>query len=78
MVLAVDFNKGFDSVKRETLVSVLQDYKVPGGVVDYLLRSYCEGRTIIGVGDKEIEMEVESGIRQGCTVSPALFRLVTR
>ena len=44
-------------------MSVLQDYNVAGGIVDNLLRSYCGDRTIIGVGDKEIEMEVESGIR---------------
>ena len=58
-------------------MSFLQDYKMPGRVVNYSLRTYCWEKRILGVGDREIEMEVKSRISQGCTVSSVLFKLVT-
>ena len=29
------------------------------------------------VGDREVKMDINSGIRRGCTASPLLFKMVT-
>ena len=52
-------------------------YKVHPKIIDSIVNIYKEDKTKIKVGDTEIEMEITSGIRQGCTGSTVLFKLIT-
>ena len=46
-------------------------------MLDFVVRVYCGDETELEVGGSRIRMRVESGIRQGCTGSPAIFKLIT-
>ena len=77
MVVAVDFRKAYDSVRREKVLEVLKDLKVPVEIVDMIKRGYVGDRTKVEVGDSKVLVEVNSGIRQGCTALPLIFKLIT-
>lgn len=77
-VMSVDYAKAYDSVKRDSLISILMDYKIHPNLIDVVTGLYTDDTTDIAIGgDKEIEMIVTSGIRQGCTASTTLFKLST-
>ena len=77
VVVAVDFRKAYDSIRREKVLEVLKDMKVPVEIVDLIKRGYVGDRTRVEVGDSKVLVEVNSGIRQGCTASPLIFKLIT-
>ena len=77
VIIAVDFKKAYDSIKRQKLIEVMKDYKMPMEMIDLLMRLYSGDMTSVKVGKVEVDMEVDSGIRQGCTASPVLFKLIT-
>ena len=78
-VLSVDFSKAYDSLKRENVIEVLKKYKIHANIMEILKNVYTGDWTNIIIGDKKIKMDVSSGrpIRQGCTASTTLFKLVT-
>ena len=67
----VDLIKAYDSVNRSALVAVLQSYGVTQQLVDIIQALYsgtwCQVRT---VDDTSEALEVRSGVRQGCVLSP--------
>ena len=77
VVVAVDFKKAYDSIKREKVLMVLKKYKVPEELVELTNVLYCGDKTVIEMGGGGVEIEVDSGIRQGCTASPLFFKLIT-
>ena len=78
VIVGIDFEKAYDSVKRDKLIEIMRDYKIQGEIIDFISRIYTGDRTIVGIGKgREIEIELESGIRQGCTASTVLFKMVT-
>ena len=79
VAIAIDFNKkAYDSIKRETMVQILKELRIDSKIIDFIVRIYREGSTKIQLEkNKEIEIEVTSGIRQGCTASNVLFKLIT-
>ena len=72
----VDYEKAFDSVDRETLWKLLRHYGVPQKIVDIIKESY-EGFTCRVVHDGQLtnSFNVNTGVRQGCLLSPFLFLL---
>ena len=56
---------------------ILQELSIDSKIIDFIVRIYREDSTKIQLEkNKEIEMEVTSGIRQGCTASTVLFKLI--
>ena len=76
-LVSVDFSKAFDSIKRETIVEVLKEYRVDERVIDLVVRIYVEDKTRIAIAEEELTIDVESGIRQGCTASTTFFKMIT-
>jgi len=77
VVVAIDFCKAFDSVARRMLIEALKYYKCDPKVIDVVAKIYWQDRTrIVREGEEIGEIEVTSGIRQGCTGSPQLFLMV--
>ena len=70
----VDLTKAYDSVDCTALVEVLRSYGVPHQLVDIIQELHtdtrCHVRTADGVSD---DFQVNSGVRQGCVLSPLLF-----
>ena len=60
------------------MVQILKELRIDGKIIDFIVRIYVGDSTKIQLEkNKEIEIEVTSGIRQGCTVSTVLFKLIT-
>ena len=78
VAIAIDFKKAYDSIKRETMVQILKEFRIDSKIIDFIVRIYREVSAKIQLEkNKEIEIEVTSGIRQGCTASTVLFKLIT-
>ena len=72
----IDLKKAYDSVPREALWMALEKLGVPEQLTD-LIRSFHQGmKAKIRLEDEVLEeIEVNSGLRQGCCIAPALFNL---
>merc|ERR1712121_280788 len=73
----IDFKKAYDSIDRKKLIEVLIDYKINPLIIDLIVQMYKNDNTVIKLGSLSERVEVTSGIRQGCCISPLLFKLVT-
>ena len=73
----VDFRKAFDSVHRNTLWKILHAYGIPPKIISIIKTFYEKFECSIIMGNALAEwFPVQSGVRQGCIISPILF-LVT-
>ncbi len=70
----VDYEKALDSVDREVLWKLLRYYGIPSKMVNLIKSSY-EGMTcrVIHAGQLTTSFRVNTGVRQGCLLSPFLF-----
>ena len=60
------------------MVEILKELRKDGKIIDFIVRIYREHSTKIRLEENgEIEIEVTSGIRQGCTASTELTKLIT-
>ena len=76
-VTAIDFTKAFDSIHRTKMIEMLIKYKCDPALIDIIASLYTDDNTKLFLNNKEIaEMNITSGIRQGCTGSPLLFTIV--
>ena len=77
-VVAVDYSKAFDSVKRGKMIQALKDYKIDPKVIESVASIYTGDVTQIRLNEDTMEeIEVTSGIKQGCTGSTSYFKIVT-
>ena len=77
VVVSIDFKKAYDSIKREEMIQVMKEYRIHPEVIDILAEVYQGDSTKIRIEGEEINMQVTSGIKQGCTCSTTLFKLIT-
>ena len=77
IVVAIDFIKAFDSIDRKKMIEVLIKYKIHPYIIDTIAKVYSIDKTIVKMGDREEEMKVTTGIKQGCTASTELFKIIT-
>ena len=52
-------------------------YKIHPNIIDIVSRVYKDDFTKIEIGDLEENIDITSGIKQGCTGSTTLFKLIT-
>ena len=72
----VDLQKAYDSVSREKIWKVLDEYGVKGELLQAVQAMYVDGRTRSKVGRMASELFVVCrGVRQGCTLSPWLSKV---
>jgi hypothetical protein len=75
----VDFSKAFDSLAWDQMWQVLSWQGVPEPILDVIRRMYVGSTIAIRMtpdGMLETPFQQRVGIRQGCSLSPALFVLV--
>ena len=77
-ILSIDYTKAFDSVQRGKLIEILKSYKIHENIIDILAQVYQGDSTEIIINNKKYaEIDISSGIRQGCNISALLFVMVT-
>ena len=76
-LLFVDFEKAFDSLDREAMWRILRHYGIPNKIINMLKVQY-QGFTcqVLHGGTMTEPIEVKTGVRQGCLLSPLLFLVV--
>lgn len=82
-MLFLDIAKAFDSVSHQALLRLLKAMKFPGRFISLIEAIYSNDgenpnrvRFIINGGLTEEHVNVESGTRQGCPLSPLLYILL--
>ena len=73
----IDFKKAYDSINRRKLIEVLIKFKINPLIISLIIQMYEGDRTTIQLGKMKSTIEVTSGIRQGCSISTLLFKMVT-
>ena len=78
-VASIDYNsKAFDSIKRSRMIEALMMYRVHPLVIEVIANIYQGDSTIINLNNNTSEeIPVTSGIRQSCTGSTVLFKIIT-
>lgn len=73
-IVFVDFKKAFDSIHRPSLWRILRSYGLPEKIV-CLIKLLYEGFECSVIVDNSLSewFPVETGVRQGCILSPILF-----
>ena len=77
IIIAIDFAKAFNSINRVALLRALTTYGCDPAMIDIIVKLYTGDYTKIYKCNAKIgQIEVQNGIRQGCTGSPQLFVLI--
>ena len=72
----LDFLKAFDSLSREAIWKLLAHYGVPEKIISMIKCIYRDFKCkVIHKGKLSSEFSVETGVRQGCLLSPLIFIL---
>ena len=72
----IDYVKAFDSLDRNVLWHLMANYRIPSKII-LLVKNTYEGTNcrILHEGGLTESFSIESGVRQGCLLSPFLFLL---
>ncbi|XP_052233243.1 uncharacterized protein LOC127846107 [Dreissena polymorpha] len=75
-VVFVDFEKAFDSLHRDSLWKILRHYGIPKKIVN-VIRSLYENfeRRVVHNNQVTEPFKVETGVKQGCILSPLFFSM---
>lgn len=76
-LMFIDFERAFDSIDHKAIWKVLRERGVPTKVVNIIAELYSRTSCrVIHRGMLSEKVPVESGVKQGCPLSPLLFNLV--
>ena len=72
----IDFQKAFDSIWHDGLLSKLMSYKMGGRSYRLTSEMYCRSKCAIKCGNRRTKFfDYNRVVRQGCILSPLLFNL---
>ena len=72
----VDLQKAYDTVPLNMLWPCLERQQIPRVYIHAAKKLYCGGTSAVKVGNEvSKEFEVTRGLRQGCSLSPPLFKI---
>lgn len=72
----IGYEKAFDSIHRESLWKILHHNGIPQEIIDLINALYNDFHCrVIHDGDLTEPFSVNSGVKQGCLLSPLLFLL---
>ena len=75
----IEFEKAFDTVKYDCLMTTLKKYGEDGRDIIVLNRLYWEQKAVVRVGEDVSERSIiETGVKQDYVLSPDLFSLYTK
>ena len=73
VVVFVDFLKAFDMLDHGYMLQTLSDFGIDEGYISLIQRCYEDSSLSLKIFTKELHIPVKKGVRQGDTISPALF-----
>merc|ERR1712179_501380 len=73
----IDFKKSYDSIDRKKLIEVMIKFEINPQIINMIVQMYENDKTTIQLGKMKETVEVTGGIRQGCSISTLLFKMVT-
>lgn len=76
LVNFIDYEKAFDSIDRKTLWKIMRHYGIPQKIVSLIEEMYKNTTCrVLHEGQLTESFEINTGVRQGCLLSPFLFIL---
>ena len=76
-LLFIDFKQAFDSLDRNVMWRILSSYGIPTKILNIIVGLYRSGKCrIVHRGKLGRWFTVDSGVKQGCVLSPLLFLIV--
>ena len=75
LTLSLDLSRAFDCLPREVLHASLRFAQVDAELTDLILHIHRHSKLLIDHKDHRILVELHSGVRQGCSLSPALWSI---
>lgn len=76
-LLFIDFERAFDSLNRNEMWTILASYGIPEKLLNIIKSLYRDTRCqVIHRGKPGRQFRVETGVKQGCILSPLLFIIV--
>jgi hypothetical protein len=74
--LFIDFNKAYDSIKREVLYNILLEFGIPKKLVRIIKMCLNETYSNVRIGKLlSDKFPIQNGLKQGDALSPLLFNL---
>ncbi len=78
ITISIDFKKAFDSIKRKSLITCMKKFKIHPLIIDIISEIYKNDKVTLYLNNEIMaNINVTSGIRQGCNGSTSLFLLLT-
>jgi hypothetical protein len=75
-VLSLDFHSAFDRIAHDYLFHILQCYDIQPDFIDHLRAMYSDATASVEINDTIGGIiAIQSGVRQGCPLSMALYAL---
>jgi hypothetical protein len=72
--LFIDFNKAYDSIKREVLYNILLEFGIPKKLVSLIKMCLNETYSKVCIGKLLCDkFPIQNGLKQGDALSPLLF-----
>ena len=76
-VAFIDYQKAFDSVKRELVWQILEKHKISTKMLSMLKNIYKNVQASVKHGNTSTKLfDCPSGVKQGCNLSPLIFSLL--
>ena len=73
----VDFKQAYDSIHRPSMWNIMAEFGIPVKLINLVKTCYRDSKSCVQVGKKKTEcFDINSGLRQGCLLSPMLFNLI--
>ena len=75
-VLFLDLSSAFDTIDRNRVYEVMEEYNIDPNVIRYIRQYYENFEYVVAAGRKSSELRKwNAGLIQGCSLSPLLFTL---
>jgi hypothetical protein len=76
MIISLDAEKAFDKIQHPFMIKVLERSGIQGTYLNMIKAIYSKAVANIKVNGEKLEaIPLKSGTRQGCPLSPYLFKL---
>ena len=75
-LLFIDYEEAFDNIQRQILFNILKSRHIPDTLLRAIVDIYSQNKVLIKFNNKLSKLvEINKGVRQGCSLSPTLFNI---